>query len=97
MNLSVVNKSAGRLNKRQRDALAQSVTIADESLREIRTVSYLLHPPELDELGLKYALSRYVAEFMQRSTGGYRDIAGPWPFATACGNNDLSRPSGMFD
>jgi PAS domain S-box-containing protein len=67
MNLSVVNASAARLNKRQRDALAQSVTIADESLREIRTVSYLLHPPELDELGLKYALSRYIDGFMQRS------------------------------
>jgi PAS domain S-box-containing protein len=67
MNLSVVNASAGGLNKRQREALAQSVAIADESLREIRTVSYLLHPPELDELGLKYALSRYIDGFMQRS------------------------------
>jgi PAS domain S-box-containing protein len=67
MNLSVVNSSAGRLNKRQREALAQSVTIADDSLREIRTVSYLLHPPELDELGLKYALPRYINGFMQRS------------------------------
>jgi two-component system, NarL family, sensor kinase len=34
---------------------------------EIRTVSYLLHPPLLDEVGLKSALEDYVSGFGERS------------------------------
>src|SRR6202030_480606 len=48
-------------------AMAESINLADQCLREIRTVSYLLHPPELDELGLESALSRYIDGFIQRS------------------------------
>jgi len=39
----------------------------DEALREIRTLSYLLHPPLLDEVGLLSALRWYVAGFSERS------------------------------
>jgi signal transduction histidine kinase len=67
MNLSVVNESAEILNARSRAALAESINLADQCLREIRTVSYLLHPPELDELGLDSALSSYIHGFTQRS------------------------------
>ena len=52
---------------RARAAMAESITLADQCLREIRTVSYLLHPPELDELGIESALSRYIDGFIQRS------------------------------
>ncbi len=67
MNLSVLNESADLANRRARAAMAESTALAERCLREIRTVSYLLHPPELDELGLKSALSRYVAGFIKRS------------------------------
>ena len=67
MNLSVVSESGEALNPRARAAMAESITLADQCLREIRTVSYLLHPPELDELGLESALSRYIDGFIQRS------------------------------
>ena len=67
MNLAVVNESAEVLMPRTQGALAESVTLADQCLREIRTVSYLLHPPDLDELGLQFALPRYVHGFGQRS------------------------------
>ena len=67
MNLSVANEAAGALDQRAQRALAESVALADECLREIRTVSYLLHPPELDELGLQSALARYIDGFVQRS------------------------------
>jgi signal transduction histidine kinase len=56
MNLSVLSESAGLLNPRARAAMAESTALADRCLREIRTVSYLLHPHELDELGLESAL-----------------------------------------
>ena len=38
-----------------------------QSIREIRTVSYLLHPPLLDEAGLVLAVRNYVEGFSKRS------------------------------
>jgi signal transduction histidine kinase len=38
-----------------------------QSIREVRTVSYLLHPPLLDEMGLGPALRGYVDGYMERS------------------------------
>lgn len=37
------------------------------SIREIRTVAYLLHPPLLDEAGLGLALREYVQGYVERS------------------------------
>ena len=39
----------------------------DKCLTEIRTISYLLHPPLLDELGLSSAVHWYVEGFSERS------------------------------
>lgn len=41
--------------------------LADQALREIRTTSYLLHPPLLDEAGFASAASWYVDGFNKRS------------------------------
>jgi signal transduction histidine kinase len=38
-----------------------------QSIREVRTVSYLLHPPLLDEVGLGPALRCYVDGYSERS------------------------------
>jgi PAS domain S-box-containing protein len=46
---------------------AQGQQLSDDLSREIRTLSYLLHPPLLDEAGLKSALSWYVDGFSLRS------------------------------
>lgn len=67
INLSVVNQSAAVFDARAQRAMAESLALTDECLREIRTLAYLLHPPELDELGLPGALSHYVNGFAQRS------------------------------
>ncbi len=67
MNLAVVNESVGVLDSRSQRAMTESISLAEECLRQIRTVSYLLHPPELDELGLQSALTRYIDGFAQRS------------------------------
>jgi PAS domain S-box-containing protein len=52
--------------------LAKSVPEAEELVRnlsqEIRTTSYLLHPPMLDEMGISSALSWYVQGLSQRSS-----------------------------
>jgi signal transduction histidine kinase len=45
----------------------QTQQLSDDLSREIRTLSYLLHPPLLDEAGLASALSWYVDGFTKRS------------------------------
>ena len=46
---------------------ADSRQFSDDLSREIRTLSYLLHPPLLDEVGLDSALRWYVDGFSERS------------------------------
>jgi signal transduction histidine kinase len=41
--------------------------LLDDALREIRTTSYLLHPPLLDEVGIASAARWFVEGFAQRS------------------------------
>jgi signal transduction histidine kinase len=48
-------------------------SLGDQSLQEIRTLSYLLHPPLLDQAGLVSALQWYVEGFTKRS-GIYVDL-----------------------
>lgn len=47
--------------------LEDSTAIAEKMLREIRTLSYLLHPPLLDELGLVSAVRAYLDGVSERS------------------------------
>ena len=58
--------------KRNPDQLAKDVEDAQELVRhmsqEIRTTSYLLHPPMLDELGISSALSWYVQGLAERGS-----------------------------
>ena len=46
----------------------ESQQLSDDLSKEIRTLSYLLHPPLLDEAGLKSALQWYVDGFSKRSS-----------------------------
>lgn len=62
-----MRESANQLDPRAQRALAESEALAEQCLREIRTVSYLSHPPELDQLGLQSALTRYIDGFVQQS------------------------------
>jgi signal transduction histidine kinase len=47
--------------------VADSAALADQVISEIRTLSYLLHPPMLDEAGLASAIEWYVRGFSERS------------------------------
>ena len=47
--------------------VTESEALCQKSLKEVRTVSYLLHPPLLDERGLGTALSWFVNGFSERS------------------------------
>ena len=67
INLSLVTMEADKLSARGRDALHGNSSMVNEIIRNIRTMSHLLHPPLLDEAGLQSALAWYVDEFGKRS------------------------------
>jgi PAS domain S-box-containing protein len=48
-------------------ALLDCETLCEQSLQEIRTLSYMLHPPMLDQAGLIAALRRFVGGFTKRT------------------------------
>jgi len=48
-------------------AIAELDAILQRAMSEIRAVSYLLHPPLLDEAGLKLALKSYIGGLARRS------------------------------
>jgi signal transduction histidine kinase len=66
LNLSAVRTDIERLAKTA-NALSESEAMVQEMSKEVRTISYLLHPPMLDEAGLASALRWYVEGFTQRS------------------------------
>jgi len=63
MNLDGISLSVGEVNK----VAADCSSIVEKCLTETRTISHLLHPPLLDELGLGSAARWYVDEFARRS------------------------------
>jgi len=66
MTLSVLGHAVSRYPQTA-DLLTELHGLADQALREIRTTSYLLHPPLLDESGFVAAASWYVDGFNKRS------------------------------
>ncbi len=73
LNLAQVRESTA-LGARSERALEKARSLLQDMSREIRTLSYLLHPPLLDDLGLVSALKEYVHGFGERS-GIQTDVA----------------------
>ena len=67
LNLAQVARASVPLDERSRRALSEARRVLQEMSQEIRTLSYLLHPPVLDELGLTSAIQEYAAGFSERS------------------------------
>jgi len=67
LNLAQVQGTAGKLDSKNADRLSESLALGEQALREIRTLSYVLHPPLLDQAGLVTALKWYVKGFIDRS------------------------------
>jgi PAS domain S-box-containing protein len=67
MNLSLVQSEDGNVAPRAAHAIQESVGLVQELSRELRTISHLLHPPLLDEVGLSSALRSYLDGFTERS------------------------------
>ncbi len=67
MTLSNIVAEKEKLSPAARQTLDQSLALIDQASREIRTMSHLLHPPLLDEVGLDSALRWYIEGFSERS------------------------------
>jgi signal transduction histidine kinase len=65
INLSMI--LAAGVDPRAKQVLEESIALVDCCTREIRTMSYLLHPPLLDELGLASALRAYSEGYSERT------------------------------
>jgi PAS domain S-box-containing protein len=67
MNLVPLQAEASKVSPKVANLVKESLDLVGELSKEVRTISYLLHPPLLDELGLSSALRGYVDGFAQRS------------------------------
>jgi PAS domain S-box-containing protein len=72
--LAALKMTLGRLKRAMTDdgdkaeqLWKSAVDLTEAAVREVRTVSYLMHPPLLDEAGLAAALRWYVTGFTDRS------------------------------
>jgi len=67
MNIALIEQESGQLTAPAVAALAENTRWVNEISSEIRTISHLLHPPLLDEVGLKSALTWYIDGLAQRA------------------------------
>jgi PAS domain S-box-containing protein len=67
MDVSTLTKMLSEAEPRVQTKLAECKDLVSQCMNEIRTVSYLLHPPLLDELGIDLAMRNYVEGFSRRS------------------------------
>jgi PAS domain S-box-containing protein len=67
MNLASLKQSVSKLDAKFRNTFSESLELAKQSSREVRTLSYVLHPPMLDDFGLSDTLPWYVRGFTERS------------------------------
>jgi PAS domain S-box-containing protein len=67
MNAAQIAKEKGKLSEPRARCLEENLSLIGQACAEIRTVSYLLHPPLLDEAGLESALKWYIDGFAERS------------------------------
>jgi signal transduction histidine kinase len=72
--LSAVTLTLGQLARRlsnsgdrNKELVQEALALVGDCIKEVRTMSYLLHPPVLDDFGLVSALRWYVDGFSQRS------------------------------
>ncbi len=67
MNIAMVQAQAHKLDPAAARAVSENSALVQQIGKEIRTISYLLHPPLLDVPGLSSALRWYVDGFSERS------------------------------
>jgi signal transduction histidine kinase len=54
-------------NDQADEQVGRCIRLVEDSIKEVRTISYLLYPPMLEEVGLKSAIPWYLDGFSKRS------------------------------
>jgi signal transduction histidine kinase len=67
MMLTPLTEDKRKIDTESRTAIKESLDLIGELSKEVRTISHLLHPPLLDEIGLSSALRMYLEGFAERS------------------------------
>ena len=67
MNNGMALRQADKLSREAVEALQQNSQLVEQLSKEIRTISHLLHPPLLDEVGLMPAIRSYADGVTERS------------------------------
>jgi PAS domain S-box-containing protein len=67
MNLSALETEAEKVSTDLAKMVSENLELAKQVSTDLRTISYLLHPPLLDEMGLGSALGWYIDGFGKRS------------------------------
>jgi len=67
LSLTHASQAVGAKNRQGRQALADTRKLVRDLSRGIRSLSYLLHPPMLEELGLASAIEEYARGLSHRS------------------------------
>ncbi len=67
MSLGLLGEVISKRSKGAHTLLQSSLELVECAIREVRTISYLMHPPMLDESGLDPALRWYARGFSERS------------------------------
>jgi PAS domain S-box-containing protein len=64
--LSVLKMKLDSMSPGTAEEIAECANLTEECVKEVRTISYLLYPPMLEELGLKSAIPWYLEGFSKR-------------------------------
>jgi len=67
MELDSLHSDADLQGKGARQQIEGSIRLAEQCIKEVRTMSYLLYPPLLEEMGLKMAIPWHLDGFAKRS------------------------------
>lgn len=67
VNLTMLESRIPASNREARRVLTDAAALGERAGQEIRTLSYLLHPPILEHVGLAGAIREYAAGFTRRS------------------------------
>lgn len=67
LDIAALKTEARKLSAEGAKRLSDDAEMVDQLSTEIRTISHLLHPPLLDEVGLSSALRWYIDGFAERS------------------------------
>ena len=89
LNLSLLQLRTSQLDSEVLKTVAEAVRLAEQASNEVRNISHLLHPPDLDEVGLTAAIQWHVRKFAER-TGLHVDVKLPPHFQRLDSEQELT-------